>query len=151
VKTLAASLRHFYNSEGQWSSFFERTKNPCCQPTTFYTSLQQWKPLLPAYDILRSLLPDSLAAILYGFKLVCGLQAKRSSGKKGERESLVAMFSCRFIYPNLSVRLRFFYASIRFSLFFELKTAGFSRFISVSGNRDIYVFSTTYMRFPRHF
>jgi hypothetical protein len=35
---------------------------------------------------------------------------------------------CRFIYPNLSVRLRKVYGFIRFSLFFALKTAVFSAF-----------------------
>jgi hypothetical protein len=49
------------------------SENPCCQPTTFYCPFH------------------SLAAILYGFTLVCGLQAKRSSGKKEERETLAAI------------------------------------------------------------
>jgi hypothetical protein len=51
--------------------------------------------------------------ILYGFTLVCGLQArvytpllqaKRSSGKKEARETLAAIYMvlCCFIYPNLT-------------------------------------------------
>jgi hypothetical protein len=64
VKTLVASLQHF--------TTVKDSENPCCQPTTFYAV-------------------HSLAAILYGFTLVCGLQAKRSSGKKEERETLAAI------------------------------------------------------------
>jgi hypothetical protein len=63
-------------TKGQRTSFFKRTKNPCCQPTTFFAVYCPF---------------HSLAAILYGFTLVSGLQAKRSSGKKEERETLAAI------------------------------------------------------------
>jgi hypothetical protein len=83
--SLAASQRCF--------TTVRDSENPCCQPTTFYAVYCPF---------------HSLAAILYGFTLVCGLQAKRSSGKKEERETLPRSYTvlCRFIYPNLSVRLK---------------------------------------------
>jgi hypothetical protein len=63
----------------------------------------------------------SLAASLRRFKPVCGLQAKRSSGKKEEREPLPRSYTvlCRFIYPwDLSVRLKKYTVFIRvFSVF----------------------------------
>jgi hypothetical protein len=85
VKTPAASLQHFYNSEGQSKPLLRAynifttvkdSENPCCQPTTFYAVYCPF---------------HSLAAILYGFTLVCGPQAQRSSGKKEERETLAAI------------------------------------------------------------
>jgi hypothetical protein len=45
IETLAASLRHF--------TTVKDSENPCCEPTTFYNREGQWKPLLPAYDVLR--------------------------------------------------------------------------------------------------
>jgi hypothetical protein len=51
---------------------------------------------------------------------LCGRQAKRSSGKKDEREPLPRAYTvlCRFIYPNLSVRLSFLHGFYPvFSLF----------------------------------
>jgi hypothetical protein len=49
----------------------------------------------------------SLAASLRHFIQVCGLQAKRSSGKKG-REPLPRAYTvlCRFVCPNLDIRLK---------------------------------------------
>jgi hypothetical protein len=84
-KPLAASLRHFTtvkDSENPLLPAFDifttlkDSENPCCQPTPFYTVYCPFNPL---------------AAILYGFTLVCGLQAKRSSGKREERETLAAI------------------------------------------------------------
>jgi hypothetical protein len=74
--------------------------------------------VLRAFDILHGLLLfHSLAASLYSFTLVCGLQAKRCSGLTEERELLPPVL-CRFIYPILNVRLkisRYLYDFLSFS------------------------------------
>jgi hypothetical protein len=65
VKTLVASLQHFYNSEGQWKplllayTIFTTVKTLAASLRHFYNSEGQWKPLLPAYTILHGLLPIS--------------------------------------------------------------------------------------------
>jgi hypothetical protein len=75
VKTLAASLHHFYNSEGEWK--------PLLQPTPFYTiycfhslaailhhyynSEGEWKPLLQPTPFYTIYCFHSLAAILHHY------------------------------------------------------------------------------------
>jgi hypothetical protein len=106
LHSLAASLQHFYNSEGQRISFFyKRTKNPCCQLTTFYAVYCPF---------------HSVPAILYGFTLVCGLQAKRSSGKKEERETHpIRFYAVLYTLTLIKVRLKkvhgFYKGFLRFS------------------------------------
>jgi hypothetical protein len=123
VKTLAASLHHIYDSEGQW------------------------KPLPRAYDVIHGWMPVSfpcresirfytvycpfhfLAVILYGFTRFSASAAKLMREKR-EREPLSRSRTvlCRFIYPNLSIRLKKYTFFIHFSLFFALKTAVYSAF-----------------------
>jgi hypothetical protein len=80
------------------------SENPCCQPTTYAV----YCPF------------HSLAAILYGFTLVCGPQAQRSSGKKEERETLAAIlygFMPFYVLPWRPVKksTRFLYGFLSFS------------------------------------
>ena len=108
------------------------------KPTTFYNSEGQWKPLPRAYDILHGLLPVSFPC-RNPTRLYAGVctasdffrrKNKARLGQKEEREPLPRSYTvlCRFINSNLSVRLKKYTVFIRFSLFFALKTVGFSAF-----------------------
>jgi hypothetical protein len=71
---------------------------------------------------------------------LCGLQAKRSSGQKGETPaaSLYGFMFYAVLYTVFKKVLGFYTVSYRFLS--AVKSAVLSRFISVSGNCGIYVF-----------
>ena len=97
---------------------------PCSEPTTFYNSEGQWKPLLPAYNILQQWRTvKTLVASLQHFTQFIArfipllgsytglrwcVDCKQSAAqeRKKREKPLPRSYTvlCRFIYPNLSVR-----------------------------------------------
>jgi hypothetical protein len=65
-RNLSCELTPFLQQCRTFLFFLRKKKNPCCEPTPLYTVYCPF---------------DSLAASLRRFMPVCGLQAKRSSGK----------------------------------------------------------------------
>jgi hypothetical protein len=134
VKTLVASLQHFTTVISFQRKNKRTVKTLVANLQHFTQFIARFIPLLRSYTVLRWCVDCKQSAA----------QERKKREKPLPRSYTVL---CRFIYPNLSVRLKkvhgFYKGFLHFpSIFldFSTKSAVFSRFISVSGNRGIYVF-----------